>query len=459
MGFRAFSPAWTMGSVLTTVMVVAVAPVQASELSAWSYSEATQLLEFSLPQSVLPRFFLLAEPTRIVLDIPTTQLGAVLTEQTYGGVVERIRVSQFEGDTVRMVIDLAPGTVLEERQAEIEFDDDINGQRRWRFRPRIDVVATEAVGEIASVPIPMSPPSETARGTNAAATSPEPIPELPPESPPELVEPVRTETPLADSPVSLENAEEISYSAAGLQLSAQGAAADALPIDLYAESNPSTTAEPVTVPPLASAPPVAEAAAAELPAAEADAARPTPPTTVEPGYVPPMVAPTLETVEDNTAPVTVAAPAPSPSTPLSTVGAAPPTEERVIAAVEPVMETAAEDVAPDAQTNPAAVTGEASVVVATTEATPPTELDLMPESVPVEAPPFIESDDAVAGEATPYTAAIVPFEPLPDTATAAIPEPSDELPIPVIEMGGETRTITQTGAPTVVQFGQPLPSN
>ncbi|MEO1590745.1 MAG: hypothetical protein AAFU71_05570, partial [Cyanobacteria bacterium J06632_22] len=69
MGFRAFGPAWTVGSVLSTVMV-AVAPVHASELSAWSYSEATQQLEFSLPQSVLPRFFLLAEPTRIVLDIP-----------------------------------------------------------------------------------------------------------------------------------------------------------------------------------------------------------------------------------------------------------------------------------------------------------------------------------------------------------------------------------------------------
>ncbi|MEM9906349.1 MAG: AMIN domain-containing protein, partial [Cyanobacteria bacterium P01_D01_bin.44] len=106
------------------------------ELSAWSFDPATQQLEFSLPEGVMPQFFLLAEPARIVLDIPETQLGDVDTERTYDGAVERIRVSQYSDDAVRIVVDLMAGTELESAQADIQFDD-VDGRRQWRFRPLI----------------------------------------------------------------------------------------------------------------------------------------------------------------------------------------------------------------------------------------------------------------------------------------------------------------------------------
>ncbi|MEO0456027.1 MAG: AMIN domain-containing protein [Cyanobacteria bacterium P01_A01_bin.114] len=157
---------WLQSGILATTLVVPLAvstslifPGKASaqdlsgqalsgrELSAWSFDPSTQALEFSLPEGVMPQFFLLAEPARIVLDIPETQLGDVDTEQTYEGAIERIRVSQFSDNAVRIVVDLMPGTELEPEQADIQFDD-VDGRRQWRFRPLIaGVVPTVAAAE------------------------------------------------------------------------------------------------------------------------------------------------------------------------------------------------------------------------------------------------------------------------------------------------------------------------
>ena len=474
MGFRAFGPVGTMASVLPTVIMVAStmqAPAQAlaapAELSTWSYDEATQLLEFSLPQSVLPRFFLLAEPTRIVLDIPATQLGAGPTAQTYDGVVQRIRVSQFEGDTVRLVIDLAPGTVLQERQADIEFDDSANGQRHWRFHPRVDTA-----GAIAPAPLvpSLTPPAPTAPATAGLPSPPPPAAQD------------RTNTPLADVPVSLENAEEISYSAAGLELPERPTGLEALPVDLYAESNRTATADTVTVPPLATVPP-----------ADTVATRPAPP---EPDTavidVPLLVAPTLES-PDQAAAETISPGADTPpaetasSVPLPTVESAVPlaggTESPTLADEGPTASSAAapgsgpvlpplRDAAPTAGVTPSAAAAAttppgvpdgaaADAPETVTSALPPAPERPAPGPTPEAVPPFVEPDTAVAAEASQYTAALVPLETLPvDAAPEATPEassPGADAPIHLIEMGETARTITPTGVPTVVQFGQPLP--
>lgn len=116
---------------------LACLPASAEELQNWSFNTATSELTFSLPDTILPKFFLLAEPPRLVLDIPQANIGEVEPDQTYNnGSVQTIRVAQHTDEQVRVVIELAPETILAPSQADIQFDDR-NGQRYWSFRPLV----------------------------------------------------------------------------------------------------------------------------------------------------------------------------------------------------------------------------------------------------------------------------------------------------------------------------------
>jgi AMIN domain len=226
--------------ILTTAALICPVVAQASELSGWHYNPDTYELTFSLPQDVLPEFFLLAEPTRIVLDIPNTQIGAIASEQTYTGAVERIRVSQFSDSDVRVVIDLAPGTELQPTQASIEFDD-ANGQRQWRFQPLIASASPDPASEIAAEPNP-----EQSAEPNTIATIPDlSVMPIPNPAMSEMPEVPFVATPGTD-PVP-------SAGAAALQLptpTALSPTTTPLPLDPYASAEASPT---VSVPALTAA--------------------------------------------------------------------------------------------------------------------------------------------------------------------------------------------------------------
>ncbi|HEY9805941.1 MAG TPA: AMIN domain-containing protein, partial [Candidatus Obscuribacterales bacterium] len=62
--------------------IAQVAAVQAAVLTQWQFNSAANQLEITVPEGTQPRYFLLAKPARIVLDLPNTQMGAVPAEQT-----------------------------------------------------------------------------------------------------------------------------------------------------------------------------------------------------------------------------------------------------------------------------------------------------------------------------------------------------------------------------------------
>ncbi|NEP63785.1 MAG: AMIN domain-containing protein, partial [Symploca sp. SIO2G7] len=111
-------------------------------------------------------FFLMAEPPRLILDIPDTHIGEVQPDQSYDGVVQNIRVAQHTPEHLRIVIELAPDIVLAPEQADIQFDDR-NGQRHWRFRP---LLAADTVADTTSPAMPSEPSlaSETDVSLSAA---------------------------------------------------------------------------------------------------------------------------------------------------------------------------------------------------------------------------------------------------------------------------------------------------
>jgi hypothetical protein len=108
----------------------------AARLEDWRfYPEAFQL-EINLSAGTTPRYFYLAQPPRMVVDLPDTKLGYVPTLENYSGAIQRIRVSQLNASVTRIVLDLAPGTSLDPNQVQLQ---PISAQNttRWVLRPLI----------------------------------------------------------------------------------------------------------------------------------------------------------------------------------------------------------------------------------------------------------------------------------------------------------------------------------
>lgn len=165
-----------VGSIAGGVAIALTAPlisqsVWAATLSSWSYDPASHEFQVTLPEAVTPRYFLMAEPARIVVDLPGVEVGAVQTQASYSGAVSQIRVAQFEAGLARVVIELAPGTVLDPKQVELRRSGD-----HWVLRPLI--AGSTATATPVAVQPTVNEPSEAeltaVEPADLASTNPEP---------------------------------------------------------------------------------------------------------------------------------------------------------------------------------------------------------------------------------------------------------------------------------------------
>ncbi|MBD2524375.1 AMIN domain-containing protein [Nostoc sp. FACHB-133] len=105
-----------------------------AKLDNWRFSPKTQQLEINLSAGTIPRYFYLAQPSRLVVDLPNTKLGKVTTQQNYPGAIKSIRVSQLNANDTRIVLDLAPGTTFNPKQVQLQPVSRKNSTR-WVLRP------------------------------------------------------------------------------------------------------------------------------------------------------------------------------------------------------------------------------------------------------------------------------------------------------------------------------------
>jgi hypothetical protein len=103
-------------------------------LDNWRFSPEALQLEFALSAGTTPHYFYLAQPPRIVVDLPNTKLGYVPTQQNYSGAIQRVRVSQLNAGVTRIVLDLAPGSSLDPNQVKLQPVSQKN-LTRWVLRP------------------------------------------------------------------------------------------------------------------------------------------------------------------------------------------------------------------------------------------------------------------------------------------------------------------------------------
>jgi uncharacterized membrane protein len=157
--------------------IALIAPqVQAATLDTWQFDPNTNQLEVILPEGVQPRYFLVAEPTRIVIDLPNVQVGLIPTEGNYEGSIRQIRVAQFQPDLTRMVIQLAPDIQLTPGQVNLVSTGTVAGGVRWVLQP---LIAGAGTVPVAGNPVPASSVPENLRTATA------PIPTMQPQPAPE----------------------------------------------------------------------------------------------------------------------------------------------------------------------------------------------------------------------------------------------------------------------------------
>lgn len=84
-----------------------VLPAQAGQLTYWRFNHEQQRLDLTTKGEVQPKAMLLANPARLVIDLPDTNLGQQLPREQKGKKrIREIRAGQFTPQTTRIVIEL-----------------------------------------------------------------------------------------------------------------------------------------------------------------------------------------------------------------------------------------------------------------------------------------------------------------------------------------------------------------
>ncbi|RAM51578.1 MAG: serine hydrolase [Hapalosiphonaceae cyanobacterium JJU2] len=108
---------------LSVVSIVLLSsPVKAARLQSWNFDQARNQLHLTTDSGVQPKAFLIKNPTRLVLDLPGTNLNRDTVRQSFGSAIKEIRIGQVDAKTTRMVIELAPGYTVSPDKLLIKGD-------------------------------------------------------------------------------------------------------------------------------------------------------------------------------------------------------------------------------------------------------------------------------------------------------------------------------------------------
>ncbi|MGB3419984.1 MAG: N-acetylmuramoyl-L-alanine amidase [Dolichospermum sp.] len=99
---------WLIPSTFGTVFMLS-SPALAGKLESWRFDPNQNRLEINTSTAVQPQAQLIFDPTRLVIDLPGTEFGRPQLIQQIGGQIRAVRIGQFDAQTTRLVVELAPG--------------------------------------------------------------------------------------------------------------------------------------------------------------------------------------------------------------------------------------------------------------------------------------------------------------------------------------------------------------
>jgi len=96
-------------------------PAKAGKLLFWDLDSERNQLTFVTEEGVQPQAQLITNPAprRLVIDLPGTNLGRSTIDKPVGKAVNRVRIGQFDAETTRIVLELAPGYTID--PAKVKF--------------------------------------------------------------------------------------------------------------------------------------------------------------------------------------------------------------------------------------------------------------------------------------------------------------------------------------------------
>ncbi|MEH1941092.1 MAG: N-acetylmuramoyl-L-alanine amidase [Nostoc sp.] len=131
---------WLLPSTIGTIFMLS-SPVMAARLESWRFDANQNRLEINTVGAVQPQAQLIFNPTRLVIDLPGTTFGRPQLTQQVGSGIRSIRVGQFDTETTRIVVELAPGYTLDPKRVQFVGT---TGDR-WTVqlpRPEVEKVAS-----------------------------------------------------------------------------------------------------------------------------------------------------------------------------------------------------------------------------------------------------------------------------------------------------------------------------
>jgi N-acetylmuramoyl-L-alanine amidase len=109
---------WLLPSVVSFVMVSL--PATAAEIVSWQFNATENRIDFSTSSAVKPEAQMLANPSRLILDLPETRLNQPTSSQLLNNGIKSLRVGQFDPDRTRMVLELDPQYSIDPQQVLIQ---------------------------------------------------------------------------------------------------------------------------------------------------------------------------------------------------------------------------------------------------------------------------------------------------------------------------------------------------
>jgi N-acetylmuramoyl-L-alanine amidase len=129
---------WLIPSTFGTVFMLS-SPAIAAKLESWRFDSNQNRLEINTSSAVQPQAQLIFNPTRLVIDLPGTELGRPSLTQQIGGKIRSIRIGQFNDQTTRFVIEVAPGYTFNPQQVKFV---PTNGKRWLVELPQPEVASS-----------------------------------------------------------------------------------------------------------------------------------------------------------------------------------------------------------------------------------------------------------------------------------------------------------------------------
>ncbi|MCY7335718.1 MAG: N-acetylmuramoyl-L-alanine amidase [Chamaesiphon sp.] len=119
---------WLLPSVFSFLMVSL--PATAAEILSWQFNATENRIDFTTNTAVKPEAQMLANPSRLIVDLPETRLNQPTSSQILSNGIKSLRVGQFDIDRTRMVLELDPEYTIDPQQVLIQA----SSSKQWSIQ-------------------------------------------------------------------------------------------------------------------------------------------------------------------------------------------------------------------------------------------------------------------------------------------------------------------------------------